>query len=80
MLSEENVLKALNSLNPEKSPGPDYVYPRVLYEAKKELVKPLLILFNQSLSEGVIPEDWRKAIVSPILKMEVRKSQQTTAQ
>ena len=41
LLSEEDVLKALNSLNPEKSPGPDYIHPRNLYETKKELVKPL---------------------------------------
>ena len=31
-------------------------------------IKPLTLLFDKSLNEGVIPDDWRKAIVSPIFK------------
>ena len=30
--------------------------------------EPLAILFNKSMQEGMIPNDWRKANVTPIFK------------
>ena len=62
------MLKALNSLNISKSPGPDEVHPRVLKELACELSYPLTLLFNKSMSEGKIPYLWKEAEVRPIFK------------
>ena len=32
------------------------------------IVKPLLIIFNNSLNRGVFPDQWKKASVTPIHK------------
>jgi hypothetical protein len=47
--NEEMVLKQLNSLKIDKSPGPDELHPRLLKELAKSLTKPFGIIFNQSL-------------------------------
>ena len=67
-ISEEGVFKALKALNPNKSPGPDRIHPRVLKELAKELKYPICKLFNRSISEGKSPVDWKEAEVRPIFK------------
>ena len=67
-ITEETVSLKLKSLNPNKSPGPDKIYPRLLKELHNELAKPLAILFNLSLKEGVLPNDWKHAEVTAIFK------------
>ena len=44
-ISEEEMLDLLRKLQPEKSPGPDGIHPRVLKECAVELSRPLTILF-----------------------------------
>ena len=51
-----------------KSPGPDEIHLKFLYELREELSKPLTRLFQLSLSKGVVPQDWKDAIVSPLFK------------
>ena len=66
---EENQVKCLlNNLNPNKSPGPDKLYPRVLKELSEELAGPLTVLFNKSMVEGKLPKDWKLAEIAAILK------------
>ena len=48
-ITESDVLKCINKLKVNKSPGPDTISPRVLKEAKSKLVKPLTMLFNEYL-------------------------------
>ena len=61
---KKNVLKLKN----KSSPGPDKITPRLLKECIELLKLPLSILFNMSIQEGVVPEDWRMANVTPIFK------------
>ena len=49
IVTEREVLKCIDKLNVNKSPGPDKISPRILKEAKLELVTPLTLLFNKSL-------------------------------
>ena len=51
-----------------KSCGPDNLHAVVLKSCRWELSKPLSIIFNQSLSEGHLPQDWRNAVIVPIFK------------
>ena len=67
-VTEDEVHKALSKLKPDKSSGPDNVHPMLLPEAATELTKPLTILFQKSLSEGELPENWKKANIIPIYK------------
>ncbi|XP_055490631.1 uncharacterized protein LOC129696607 [Leucoraja erinacea] len=58
-VSREVVLGKLNGLKADKSPGPDKLHPRVLKEVAPEIVDALVIVFQNSLDSGVVPEDWR---------------------
>jgi hypothetical protein len=42
-----------------KSPGPDQVHPKVLYELTDIIDKPLCTIFNSSFKTGTVPEGWR---------------------
>ena len=62
------VKKKLAGLRPESAPGPDGVTARFLKEHAEALAPALVILFNRSMEEGMVPEDWRCANVTPIFK------------
>ena len=62
------VHNTLKGLNPNKAQGPDGIPPRVLKEISKEISNPLCHLFNKSLEQGVLPEDWKTAEVTAIFK------------
>ncbi|KAI8504383.1 hypothetical protein Bbelb_175010 [Branchiostoma belcheri] len=68
VVTEEMVLKQLELLRIDKSPGNDGIHPRVLKEAAHELAKPLTIIFNSSIKSGKLPDQWREACVTPIYK------------
>ena len=67
-ISEADVLKELQDLKPNKSPGVDGLHPRVLKELSAELVKPITILLKQSLEAEALPAHWLQAVVAPIFK------------
>ena len=67
-ITEREVLNCIDKLKLNKSPGPDTISPRVLKEARNEFAKPLTTLFNKSLQLGIMPDDWKLANVTPILK------------
>ena len=70
----DTVIKALSKLRPDKSMGPDNLSPKLLIETQKEIAYPLLLLFRNSLQELSVPDDWKKANVSPIFKKGNRQS------
>ncbi|KAI0217622.1 hypothetical protein LSAT2_030626, partial [Lamellibrachia satsuma] len=65
---EETVRKKLQSIQPDKAAGPDWLHPRVLKEYSSSLAKPMYWIFRQSLETGQIPSDWNQALVTPIFK------------
>jgi len=67
-LDPSDILTRLTKLNVNKSAGPDDIYPRILYEAREQLVYPLKILFETSINSKQLPEDWRTANVVPVFK------------
>ena len=62
------VQKLLESLTVNKASGPDGVPTYLLRELSHELAPILASLFQQSLDQGQLPNDWIKANVVPILK------------
>ena len=68
IINREDVQKKLKSLNPNKSLGPDRLHPRILKELHSVLDKPLAILYQNTLKQGKIPDEWKHAIVTAIFK------------
>ena len=58
----------LNFLNVNKSQGPDEVHGKLVIELKEEIVPALVSLFSASVETGVVPQDFRDAIVVPLHK------------
>jgi len=52
----------------DKARGPDGVHPMVLRECAEAVAKPLAMIYQKSFDEGVVPENWKEANVSPIFK------------
>jgi len=58
----------LSNLDVHKSMGPDGMHPRVLRKLADAIAEPLSIIFERSWKTGEVPEDWRKANVTPVFK------------
>ena len=72
-ITEDDIIKKIDNLKRFKSPGPDKMYPILIKELKSELLEPLHIIFNASLTSGIVPDHWRKANVTPIYKKGSKK-------
>jgi len=64
IISEQIILKKLDNLNITKSPGPDNIHPRILYELRHKIATPLKILFETSYNLGQLPADWKIGNIS----------------
>ena len=62
----KGVLKLLNNLNIHKASGPDGLSARVLKECSSEISPMLALIYNESLAQGTVPDDWRQANVAPV--------------
>ena len=58
----------LSKLRADKASGVDELSPRLLLHFPDEILVPVCMLFEKSLREGQVPEDWRRANVVPIYK------------
>ncbi len=68
IIRREDIKKGIRELRREAAPGPDGIRPLLLKETIDQITDPLEILFRKSLREGVVPEEWRTANVTPIYK------------
>ncbi|CAH8566009.1 unnamed protein product [Dicrocoelium dendriticum] len=64
----EEVAQLLANLDGTKPAGPDGLHPLVLKSLSTILSPIVTDLFNRSLSEGLLPVDWKCAVVKPIPK------------
>ncbi|KAL0870443.1 hypothetical protein ABMA27_005440 [Loxostege sticticalis] len=67
-IDPNDVLKLLQSLDLNKGAGPDELPPLFIVRCAKSLVAPLCILFKRSIREGVMPDMWKSAFITPIHK------------
>ena len=67
-LSEADVFSILYNLDNNKAQGPDGIPARLLKETARQITPSLTLLFNKSLSTGVLPRDWKLANVVPVHK------------
>ena len=76
-VTEQEVLKMLNSLDTNKSAGHDKVPNKLLKMCALLIANPLCKLFNKSLQAGIFPLSWKKACVTPIFKQKGSRSDPT---
>lgn len=62
------ILQIINELDLKKCPGPDGIPPVFIKKCRDCLVQPLSIIYNASLYQGIFPNRWKVAEISPIFK------------
>ena len=67
-ISSDGVKKALLNINVHKATGPDGIPAKLLKGSASALSDAVSALFQQSLDRGIVPSDWREAIVQPVYK------------
>ena len=65
---ETEIVKIINKFNQNKSAGHDNIENAIVKKIANELAKPLALLFNKSVSTGIVPDDLKIAKVIPIHK------------
>ena len=66
--STEEIINIIQSLNPNKSQGPDNISIRMLQLCGNAIATPLKIIFENILLTGIYPTSWKRANVTPIHK------------
>ena len=67
-VQQNGVNKLLQHLNPHKATGPDEVSARLLKETAQQVAPALTLLFQASLDQGTVPEEWKAANITPLFK------------
>ena len=62
------VLKVISKLKKNSAAGPDGLAPIICMSLKASLAYPLSLLFTAIFQNGVLPDEWKKAIVTPMFK------------
>ena len=68
VVTKDMVQKKLEELDSNKSFGPDEMHPKLLKETAEHIAEPLSLIMTKTLQEGILPEDWKLAHVTPIYK------------
>ena len=68
IVDPNGVLYLLNNLKIHKAPGPDSLSARVLKDCSSEIAHILALIYNETLAQDTVPDDWRQANVAPIFK------------
>ena len=69
----KGIVSLLRNINTKKASGPDGISCWVLKEAAEEIAPFLQFIFNQSLTTGQVPSDWKCANMTPVLKKGSKK-------
>jgi ribonuclease HI len=62
------IKEALKQVKADKAAGPDLIHPRFLRKLPDECVLVVAKLFDMSWNSSVVPQNWRRARVIPLLK------------
>lgn len=67
-LNKKEISELILSLKPQCAPGPDKISNQILINLREYIATPLLHIFNQSFSQGIVPDELKIAIITPIHK------------
>ena len=68
IVSIKGVLRLMLDIKENKATGPDGIPGKLLKTCAHELADSFTLLFQKSLDNGVIPDEWKKAKISPVFK------------
>jgi hypothetical protein len=77
-ISVRSVKNKIHKLRADAATGPDGLGPLLLKKLVDEIALPLAKVMRLSLKEGVVPDDWRTANVTPIFKKGKKSDPATT--
>ena len=66
LISPTQLSSVVSDLKNSTHDGPDDIPSHFLKKCYASLEKPLLIIFNSSLSSGVFPVQWKNGFIHPI--------------
>jgi len=72
IITPDMVKLKISKLKQDKAPGDDEIIPKFFKEVVDEIVEPLTEIYNKSISEGVVPQDWNIANITPIFKKRIK--------
>ena len=67
-VTKAGIKKLLDNLDPYKAMGPDNIPGHILKICANDLSDIFTLLFQNSLDQGVVPQDWKTANVMPLFK------------
>ena len=67
-VTENEVEFEIRQLSGNKSCGHDEIPPKLVKKIAKHIIRPLTYIYNQSFLTGIIPNDLKIAIVTPVFK------------
>lgn len=67
-VGQNNILKLMKKVNPNKGAGPDGVFPRVINLCAEQLCFITTYIFNLSLSDCIVPKIWKMSSIIPVPK------------
>ena len=68
VVEKQGIREVLEKLDVRKAMGPDEVSAWVLKECAEQLVEPIWDVINNSVKEGEVPREWKRANIVPIYK------------
>lgn len=68
IVTDTMIIAAAKCLKPKKTCGVDEIPPFILKACISILTQPLAHLFNLSVRNGIFPDAWKTAIISPVFK------------
>ena len=70
IISEEKMIDIIRALDPNKSSGWDGLSPRMIKICDSSITKPIKIIFETCIREGIYPDKWKMSNVCHIHKKE----------
>ena len=61
------ILEAVDKLNVSKAPVPNGIHARIIKECKESLLTVFHVILKKSLTEGLLPKQWKQANVKPLV-------------
>ena len=66
--TDEDIKKAIKDLKSDSAAGPDGIPAMLIKGCADELCKPIRLIWEKSMSSGIVPDYYKKAYVSPLYK------------
>ena len=59
----------MSSMNKQSSAGPDGFSGYLWFNVRNSACLPLSIIFNESMQSDILPDIWKKSVITPIYKI-----------